>query len=68
MKLKKIIVVISLIIINIMFLNINIVQAAGISDVITGGDSFIDAGKEGNATIDSSELQSTSKTIFNIFC
>lgn len=49
-----------------MFLNINIVQASGISDVITGGDSFLNSGKKGNTRIDEEELKSTSTMIYNI--
>lgn len=66
MKFKIIIVMISLIIINAVFLNINIVQAAGISDFITGGDSFISAGRGSGVSIDSNKLKSTSSTVVNI--
>lgn len=66
MKLKMLIIVL-IIVIGLAFFNINIVQAAGISDVITGGDSFIDSGKtEGNAKLDEEELQKTSNMIYNI--
>ena len=66
MKLKSLLIIIIIMIINIMFLNINIVQAAGIGDVITGGDNFIEAGNNGAIVIDESKLQETSKTINNI--
>ena len=55
-----------LIIMNIMIFNVNIVHAEGISDIITGGDSFLEAGKNGNATIDETKLQSTSTMIYNV--
>ena len=49
-----------------MFININIVQASEISDVITGGDKFLSSGKNGNTRIDKTELQNTSTMIYNI--
>ena len=42
------------------------VQAAGIGDVITGGDNFMQDGNSGEIGIDHSKLQDTSKTINNI--
>ena len=66
MRNKIIISVICLIIINMLFLNINTVQAAGISDVITGADNFIQAGQSGGASVDTSKLKDTSTSIFNI--
>lgn len=55
-----------MIVINILFLNANGVQAAGISDVITGGDSFIQSGGNESVSIHQKELQKASKTVFNI--
>lgn len=66
MKLKSLIIVILILIINIMLFNINTVKAAGISNVISGGDSFIQAGTEGDVTIDQDKLKDTSNTIYNI--
>lgn len=66
MKLKSLIIVLLLLVINIIFFNTNIVQAAGISDVITGGDSFLNAGASGNMDIDRTGLQNTSKTLNSI--
>lgn len=64
---KKGLIIILIIVINIMFLNINIVQAEGITDVFTGGDSFLAAGKEDSSTsIDKTELQNTSQMIYNM--
>jgi len=51
---------------NITFCNINKVQAAGISDFITGGDNFINTGKTGNVTVDENKLADTSSYIYNI--
>lgn len=68
----KILTIISIIVINVMFFNINIVQASGMSDVITGGDNFIKAGTEQTtddrtvATIDQTKLKSTSTMVYNI--
>ena len=58
--------------------NINIVQAVqpqgtttnssdtSLSGVISGGDSFIQAGKNGSAQIDKGSLQNASSSIYNI--
>ena len=37
-----------------------------LSDVISGGDSFIQAGKDGSAKIDKGSLQNASSSIYNI--
>ena len=37
-----------------------------LSDVISGGDSFIQAGKNGSAKIDKGSLQNASSSIYNI--
>lgn len=66
MKVKSLIIISLIVIINIMFSCINMVQAAGIGDVITGGDNFMQAGNSGGIGIDHSKLQDTSKTINNI--
>lgn len=66
MKLKSLLIIIMIMIINIIFFNINEVQAAGIGDVITGGDDFIKSGNNESIVIDQSKLQETSKTINNI--
>ena len=57
---KNLIIILMIIALNITFCNINKVQAAGISDFITGGDNFINAGKTGNVTIDENKLADTS--------
>lgn len=62
----KILLIILMLVINIFFLNINVVQADGISDVISGGDGFLQAGKNEEITIDDNELQNTSNMIYNI--
>lgn len=63
----KVFLIILVILANILIFNFNIVQAAGISDVITGGDSFISSGKQGqNTSIDYGELKNTSSDIYNI--
>lgn len=66
MKTKILIIIISLILINILFLNINIVRAAGLSDVITGGDDFIDAGTKKDDFFKEGNLQTTSKAVVNM--
>lgn len=67
MKLKSLIIIISMIVINIILFNINSVQAAGMSDVISGGDKFISAGSEDNTIkLDKSKLKSTSDMVYNI--
>lgn len=66
MKSKLLMIIILMIVINTIFFNINKVQAEGISDVITGGDSFIQAGKSESVEIDTTKLQSTSNMIYNI--
>lgn len=62
----KILLIILMLVINVMFLNINVVQADGISDVISGGDSFLQAGVSQGTSIDTDKLQDTSNMIYNI--
>lgn len=67
MKTKSFIVIILIIVINIIFFNINEVQAVGISDVIKGGDDFIASGENDTfSAIDETELKSASDVIYNI--
>ncbi len=66
MRSKSLIIIILILVINIIFLNINKVQADAISDGITGGDSFLDAGKSNIVSIDTSKLQDTSNVVYNI--
>lgn len=66
MKSKFLLIFSLIFIINVIFFNINVVHAEGISDVITGGDSFVQAGKNENVTIDKSKIQETSNMIYNI--
>ena len=63
---KNLIIILMVVALNITFCNINKVQAAGISDFITGGDNFINAGKTGNVTVDENKLADTSSYIYNI--
>ncbi len=68
---KKLILIFLIIMINAVFCNINIVQAGGLSDVITGGDGFISAGENANSlTFDKdileNKLQETSSYVYNI--
>lgn len=68
---KKLILIFLIIMINAVFCNINIVQAGGLSDVITGGDGFISAGENANnLTFDKdileNKLQETSSYVYNI--
>lgn len=59
-------IILILFIIFMIFINVNNVQAAGVSDIISGGDSFIEAGKNQNVVIDTDKLQSASNTVYNI--
>lgn len=63
---KSKLIIILLVIINIMFLNINEVQAETLSDVIQGGDSFLQSGESGAKKLDEGKLSKTSKELFNI--
>ena len=65
MKTKGLIIFL-IIVITVMFFNVNVVQAGGITDIITGADDFLTAGIGENIGIDESKLQSTSKSISNI--
>ena len=60
------IIIFLIIVITVMFFNVNVVQAGGITDIITGADDFLTAGIGENIGIDESKLQSTSKSISNI--
>ncbi len=67
MKAKSLIIIILIIVINIVLFNINIVQAAGMSDVISGGDNFISAGSnDKTANLDQKKLKNASDMIYNI--
>ena len=67
MKAKSLIIIILIIVINIVLFNINIVQAAGMSDVISGGDNFISAGSnDKTANLDQKKLKNASNMIYNI--
>ena len=66
MKSKTLIIIFLILVINIIFFNINKVQAAGISDVITGGDNFLKAGESEDVSIDKDKLKDTSNAIYNI--
>ena len=61
---KKIIIVIFML--NLFFCASNITKASDLSNVFSGGDTFIIAGHEGNATLDKDKLNSASSTIYNI--
>lgn len=66
MKIKSFIVIILIIVINMIFFNINKVQASSISDVIKGGDNFIASGKHGSVTVDGTKLETVSSSIYNV--
>lgn len=78
---NKVITILSMVfVIFTLISNINIVQAnttsvnggsgssseSSLSDVISGGDSFIQAGKGGSAQIDKGSLKNASSSIYNI--
>lgn len=64
MKLKLILILV--VIVNIIFFNINIVQAESYSDVIKSGDNFLSSGKKSNTIVDESKLKDTSEIIYNV--
>ena len=61
---KKIIIVIFML--NLFFCVSNITKASDLSNVFSGGDTFITAGHLGDATLDKDKLNSASSTIYNI--
>lgn len=65
MKRKSIFIVILLFVILMQFLIPSTVQAIGMSDVITGGDSFIEAGKTENVALKTETLKNTSNVVYN---
>lgn len=60
----KIIIVVCML--NMVIFNINTVQASGLGNVFSGGDTFILAGKNGDAKLDNDKLKSASSDIYNI--
>lgn len=64
MKLKLVLILI--IIVNMIFFNINIVQAESYSDIIKGGDSFLSSGKTSDIIVNESKLKGSSEIIYNI--
>lgn len=66
MKLKAWKIILLIFVISLFFININNVQAAGISDVISGGDSFIEAGRNQSVLIDNDKMQDASNTVYNM--
>lgn len=62
----KLLTIILIIIVSIMFLNTNIVHAAGLSDVITGGDNFIGASSSSGVGIDTNKITDVSSMVYNI--
>lgn len=61
---KKIIFV--LLIITLLICSTSIVQATSISEVLKGGQSFIDKGNKGDTPIGKDEIKDLSNTIYNI--
>jgi len=68
MKLKTVLIIILIFVINLMFFNMHIVKAtdSGVSGVFEGGDKFVSAGKQGTFKVDESELKKASDTVYNI--
>ena len=66
MKSKILIIITMVIVINAIFLNINIVRAEGISDVIKGGDQFINSSQNGSVSIDTNKLNNASSMLYNV--
>lgn len=65
MKRKMIFIVILLFAILMQCLLPSTVQAIGISDVVSGGDSFIEAGKNENVVLKTETLKNTSNVVYN---
>ena len=66
MKLKSILKIILVIILVIILFGKSEVRADGISDVISGGDDFIQAGSSEGVKVDEAKLKDTSSAIYNI--
>lgn len=66
MKIKPTIIIVLILVINIMFTNINIVQASNISDIIKGGDKFIDSAENNVSVLNETNLQDTSNILYGI--
>lgn len=64
MKLKLILILV--VVVNMIFFNINIVQAESYSDIIKDGDSFLNSAKKSNVSIDETKLKDSSEMIYNI--
>lgn len=63
----KIFVLISVFFVTVFVFSFNIVKAGAMTDVITGGDKFLDSKKIDRATnINYDELKSTSKDLYNM--
>lgn len=54
-----------LILINIFFINTNVVRAEGMKNIIDGGSSFIQAGGQSQYELDTDQLKNASNTIYN---
>lgn len=61
---KKVIFV--LLIITLLICSTNIVHAASISGILSGGQNFIDKGNQGETPIGDDEIKDLSNTIYNI--
>ena len=54
-----------LILINIFFINTNVVRAEGMKNIIDGGSSFIQSGGQSQYELDTDQLKNASNTIYN---
>lgn len=54
-----------LILINIFFINTNVVKAEGMKNIIDGGSSFIQSGGQSQYELDTDQLKNASNTIYN---
>lgn len=68
MKLKTVLIIILIFVINLMFFNMHIVKAtdSDVSSVFEGGDQFLSAGKGGTYKVNQNELKKASDTVYNI--
>ncbi len=62
---KKVIVIFVIFMLLIFCINVTTTYASSLGDVISGGKSFIDS-SSGNVEIDTSKLQDTSNSVYNI--
>lgn len=66
MKARSLFLISAIMIVFMIMFNVNISYASDISDVITGGDKFIEAGNKHDDKLDEDKLVKTSNMIYKI--